>query len=79
MIITRKPGEAFYIGENVIITVVEAAGDKIKIAIDAPREIAVLRKELVDARQLNREAAETGASAIDALRKGLKPVVKPQE
>jgi len=47
--LTRKIGERIVIGENIVITVVDVKGDNIRLAIDAPREIKILRGEIVDA------------------------------
>lgn len=62
LILTRKQGEAFLIGDNIEISIAEINGDKIRIAIDAPREVKVLRKELKDAGELNKEAASADSS-----------------
>ncbi|MEG1778435.1 MAG: carbon storage regulator CsrA, partial [Angelakisella sp.] len=46
LILTRKIGESIFIGDSIEITVTEMSGDKVKIGINAPKEIAVLRSEL---------------------------------
>lgn len=62
LILTRKQGEAFVIGDNIEISIAEINGDKVRIAIDAPREVKILRKELKDAGELNKEAASADSS-----------------
>ncbi|MBN7773743.1 carbon storage regulator CsrA [Clostridium aminobutyricum] len=62
LILTRKQGEAFLLGDDIVISVSEINGDKVRIAIDAPREIKILRKELKDAGELNKESATTASS-----------------
>ena len=52
-------------GDNIEITVLEISGEKVKIAIDAPREIPILRKELAETRQINLDAA---AGSFDPLK-----------
>jgi len=47
LVLTRKLGEAILIGDNVKISILEIEGDKIRIGIDAPREIKVMREELI--------------------------------
>ncbi|QIB68394.1 carbon storage regulator [Aminipila butyrica] len=59
LILTRKQGEAFLIGENIEISISEINGDRVRIAIEAPKEVKILRKELKDAGDLNIEAAGT--------------------
>ncbi|MBU3186002.1 carbon storage regulator CsrA [Clostridium estertheticum] len=46
LVIGRKKGESLLIGENVEITIVKIENSFVKIAINAPREITILRKEL---------------------------------
>lgn len=43
LVLTRRPGEAFQIFDNITITVREVSGKKVRIAIDAPREVPVRR------------------------------------
>lgn len=61
LVLTRKPGESIVIGNDVVITVLEARGGQIRLGIDAPREVAVHRAEIY--RQVmseNRAAVESG-------------------
>ncbi|MBU3105521.1 carbon storage regulator CsrA [Clostridium gasigenes] len=46
LVITRKKGESLLIGDNIEITISKIDDGSVKIAIDAPREITILRKEL---------------------------------
>ena len=46
LVIGRKKGEAFLIGEDIEITVVKVEDGSVKLAIEAPRDISILRKEL---------------------------------
>lgn len=57
LILRRKPGEELLIGENVKITVMDVSEGGVRLAIDAPREITILRSELKKAMDVNREAA----------------------
>lgn len=62
LVLTRKKGESFFIGDEIEITVLEQQGDKVKIGITAPRALPVLRKELLqEATDFNREAADVSA------------------
>lgn len=45
--ISRRAGESFLIGDNTRIKVVRINGDKVRIGIEAPEEIKVVREELV--------------------------------
>lgn len=48
LVLSRKVGEQVYIGDSVCVTVVAVRGNKIRLGITAPPEIAVLRSEAVD-------------------------------
>lgn len=70
LILRRKAGEALLIGENIKVTVVAADEGGARLAIEAPKEIPVLREELLRAMNVNRDAAEE-QSRPEALVKAL--------
>lgn len=47
LVLSRKPGETIRIG-NAVITIVRMDGNKVRIGIEAPREVLVLRGELLE-------------------------------
>ena len=58
LVLSRQRDESIIIGDNVVITVVDVRGDKVKLGIDAPKEIPVHRREVYEAIQReNRQAA----------------------
>jgi len=59
LVLSRQRDESIMIGDNVVITVVDVRGDKVKLGIDAPIEIPVHRQEVYDAiRRENQRAAQ---------------------
>jgi carbon storage regulator len=57
LIVSRKPGTALLIGDHVRIEILGIAGNQVKLGIEAPREIAVLRSEVLDTIRANAAAA----------------------
>ena len=49
IVIPRKVGESVVIGDDIILTVVEVRGDKVRLQVVAPKEATVHRKEVHDA------------------------------
>lgn len=58
LVLSRKKGESIVIGDDIVLTIVEVRGDKIRLGIEAPREVPVHRKEIRDA-ILNSAQAES--------------------
>ena len=64
LILQRRKGESVQIGENITITITELGTDRVRLAIDAPRELPIKRTELLEAAHTNREAAGSASPAI---------------
>lgn len=58
LILRRKVGETLFIGDDVKITVMDIYEGGVRVAIDAPKSITILRGELLQAADANRDAAE---------------------
>ncbi len=48
LVVSRKVGERILIGDNVVVTVVKVGNGGVRIGIEAPREMAVVREELAE-------------------------------
>jgi len=46
LVVTRKPGEGIIIGDDVEITIVKIDDNSVKVSINAPKEVKILRSEL---------------------------------
>jgi carbon storage regulator len=55
LVLSRKVDESIVIADNIVITVVEVRGDKVRLGIEAPKEIPVHRQEVRGA--IRRQAA----------------------
>lgn len=51
LVLSRQRDESIIIGEHIVITVVDIRGDKVRLGIEAPKEVPVHRKEVYDAIQ----------------------------
>ena len=58
LVLSRKPREAILVGENVWITILEVRGSVVRLGIEAPREVPVMRGELLDESPAKREVSE---------------------
>ncbi len=46
LVLTRKPGEKVVIGDDITLTVVAVQGNRVRLALDAPDQVRILRAEL---------------------------------
>lgn len=78
LVISRKVGESIIISDNIKITIISLGGDKITIGIDAPRDIKVIREELLETIEANKASNEkidqTNYQGIAALLKNSKNI-----
>ena len=49
LVLSRKRNESIVINDNIIITVVDIRGDKVRLGFDAPKEVPIHRREVYDA------------------------------
>ena len=54
LVLSRKKGEEIVISNNIKVIVVDIRRDKIRLGIDAPKEVSVLRREVFDAIRQNK-------------------------
>jgi carbon storage regulator len=57
LVIRRRVGESFWIGDQVEIEILQISPSQIKVGIRAPKEVIVLRSEVKLTQEANREAA----------------------
>ncbi|MFN8383480.1 MAG: carbon storage regulator CsrA [Anaerolineales bacterium] len=74
LVISRKINESITIGDNIVVTILDIEGERIKLGIDAPRELIILRQEIYQAVQDQVKiqellAGESKPETLDQLRK----------
>jgi len=70
LIITRKKGESLMIGDDIEITISKIEDGSVKIGIQAPKEVNILRKELLEeVRNENKSAANINLDLLKNIKK----------
>ena len=65
LVVSRKVGQRILIGDKIVVTVVKVGSGGVRVGIDAPTEMAVVREELAE--QLRREEQQTIKFSRDSL------------
>jgi len=78
LVISRKVGESILIADNIKVTIISQGSDKITIGIDAPKDIKIIREELLETIEANKASNEkidqTNYQGIAALLKNTKNI-----
>lgn len=70
LVVKRKKGEAIVLGEDIEISIVDIDGGSVKIAINAPKEVTILRKELLkEVEEENKNALNFDIDMLKNLKK----------
>lgn len=64
LVLSRKKDEKIIIGDNITLMVIEIRGDKVRLGIDAPKDVSVHREEVYDAIRRERDDA-TGPASVE--------------
>jgi len=59
LVLSRQKDESIVIGDDIVITIVDVRGDKVRLGINVPREISVHRQEIYDAIQREKQDGST--------------------
>ncbi len=70
LVLTRKKDQTIVINDNIEITVLDIQGDQVRIGINAPRSVAIHRKEVyLEIQEENKKAAEAANVPLDNIMK----------
>ena len=61
LVLSRKKNESIVVDDSIVITVVEIRGDKVRLGIEAPREVPIHRSEVREAMAAQAEAEQLEA------------------
>jgi carbon storage regulator len=64
LVLSRKKNESIVIGDQIVVTIVEIHGDKVRLGIAAPKEVAVHRQEIYE--KINESRGGADAPRHDA-------------
>ncbi len=68
LVLSRQRDESIVIGEDIVVTIVDIRGDKVRLGIEAPTEVPVHRREVFEAIQAeNLRASQLGAKEVRGL------------
>ena len=65
LVLSRKKNESIVINDDITIVVVEIRGDKVRLGVEAPKEVPVHRREVFDAIHRN-GTADKAAAKVDS-------------
>jgi carbon storage regulator len=57
LVLSRQRDESIIIGDNIVVTIVDVRGDKVKLGIEAPQDVSVHRREVYEAIQRENQLA----------------------
>ncbi|MEE2705489.1 MAG: carbon storage regulator CsrA [Planctomycetota bacterium] len=68
LVLSRHRDESIIIGDNIVVTIVDVRGDKVRLGIEAPTEIPVHRQEIYEAiKRENQRSAQLNTADVDEL------------
>jgi len=76
LVLSRQRDESIIIGDNIIVTIVDIRGDKVRLGIEAPTEIPVHRQEVYEAIQRENSKGDGLARTVRKTTRAEKPCSK---
>lgn len=76
LILKRKKNESIQIGDNIRITILECSSSLVRLAVETPKDISVVREELQETSAINHDAIITDKSALQSAAAALLPYLE---
>lgn len=68
LVVTRKTEESVIIADHIEVTILEVAKDRVKIGISAPKDVKIIRNELLDTQNINEDSSrEISKETLESL------------
>jgi carbon storage regulator len=64
LVLSRKKNESIIINDNITLTVIEIRGDKVRLGIEAPKDVTVHRREVYEAIQSQARSLEQNGKTV---------------
>jgi carbon storage regulator len=64
LVLSRKKNESIIINDNITVTVIEIRGDKVRLGIEAPKDVTVHRREVYEAIQSQAKLRDSEPTAV---------------
>ena len=64
LVLSRKQSERIRVGNDIVVTVVRLSGDKVRLGVEAPKEVPVHRNEVYEAIRRNQQKPDAGEQAV---------------
>ncbi len=66
LVLSRKKNESIIINDNIVVTIVDVKGDKVRLGFQAPKEITIHRKEVFEAIKRSEKSEEAPAEGTES-------------
>ncbi len=66
LVLSRKPGERILIGDDVTVTIVRIGPNNVRLGIDAPRDMNIVREELCQEPQVAAGTVENSSASVES-------------
>lgn len=71
LVLQRRKDESIIIGDDIEIYIADIKKDCVRISINAPRDVQILRKELIELAESNKEASQVSAKGLNELKNAI--------
>ncbi len=80
LVLTRKSNQSIMIGDDIEVSVLAIVGEKVRIGIQAPRDVPVFRKEVyLEIQDENAEAAKQQTNVVEQVDAALQGLTEPAD